>query len=244
MRDISTFLSDRIRQLYKQQVEHVKQVRLSDILRQADGYFLTFKRVALIDQFVREGIDRAMFPTQQKLFHRLLEDLSLFVCERTHGGWESSFTGIDLEFRAGKTQYLVSVKSGPNWGNSRQVAALKRDFSTAKRILRTNAPERNVVAVCGCCYGRDNKPDKGEYLKLCGQRFWEFISGNKNLYTEIIEPLGHRAKERDEEFAVAYAQIINRFTMGFAKDFCEEDGKINWEKLVRFNSSEKTTALS
>jgi hypothetical protein len=132
----------------------------------------------------------------------------------------------------------VSIKSGPNWGNSRQVAALKRDFNTAKRILRTNAPGRNIVAICGCCYGRDNRPDKGEYFKLCGQRFWEFISANNNLYTEIIDPLGHRAKERNEEFAEAYAQIINRFTDEFMSDFCD-DGRINWEKLVKFNSSKE-----
>ncbi|MCB1935052.1 MAG: hypothetical protein KDF59_03835 [Nitrosomonas sp.] len=32
-------------------------------------------------------------------------------------------------------------------------------------------------------------------FKYCGQQFWEFISGTSNLYTDIIEPLGHEAKE-------------------------------------------------
>jgi hypothetical protein len=32
------------------------------------------------------------------------------------------------------------------------------------------------------------------------------------------------------------ANVINNFTIEFAKDFCDE-GKINWEKLVKFNSS-------
>jgi DNA modification methylase len=46
-----------------------------------------------------------------------------------------------------------------------------------------------------------NKLDLGEifqfvrdYLKLCGQEFWEFISGNINLYVEIVEPLGRMEK--------------------------------------------------
>ena len=34
----------------------------------------------------------------------------------------------------------------------------------------------------------DNQPDKGDYFKYCGQSFWEIISGNKNLFIEIIEP--------------------------------------------------------
>ena len=78
---------------------------------------------------------------------------------------------------------------------------MKDNFRKAKRILGTNiASSLNVIAINGCCYGKDNNPDKGEYLKLCGQRFWDFVSGNDNLYTEIIEPLGHQAKEKNDQF--------------------------------------------
>jgi len=63
---------------------------------------------------------------------------------------------------------------------------MKDDFKRAKRTLGTNVSSQKVIAVNGCCYGKDDNPDKGDYLKLCGQRFWEFISGNENLYTDII----------------------------------------------------------
>jgi len=84
--------------------------------------------------------------------------------------------------------------------------------------------------------GSDNKFEKEEYLKLCGQRFWEFISENKNLYTDLIEPLGYKAKEKNEKFIEDYSQLINSFTFEFSKNFCA-DGKIDWEKLVRLNSA-------
>lgn len=93
-----------------------------------------------------------------------------------------------------------------------------------------------MVAVNGCCYGKDDKPDKGEYLKLCGQRFWEFISGDENLYTDIIEPLGHNAKEKNEQFQQEYAKVINKFTLEFSQEYCDTDGSILWYKLVQFNS--------
>ncbi len=109
------------------------------------------------------------------------------------------------------------------------------NFRKAKRILGTNTSKIHIVAVNGCCYGQDNKPEKGEYLKLCGQRFWEFISGNENLYIDIIEPLGHKAKEKNEEFIESYSQIINKFTSDFSAKFCD-NGKINWAALVKFNS--------
>jgi hypothetical protein len=89
------------------------------------------------------------------------------------------------------------------------------------------------VAVNGCCYGRDDSPDKGDYLKLCGQRFWEFISGDEHLYTEIIDPLGHKAKEKNEKFFIEYTKVINRFTLEFSKEYCSRDGAILWNKLVQ-----------
>lgn len=95
------------------------------------------------------------------------------------------------------------------------------------------------TSVNGCCYGRDNQPNKGDYWKLCGQEFWEFISGNNQLYLEIVEPLGYRAKERNEEFSKEYGRILNLFTNEFFQNFCT-DGKIDWEKLVKFNSEKKS----
>lgn len=94
-----------------------------------------------------------------------------------------------------------------------------------------------IVAVNGCCYGRDNKPDKGYYFKYCGQRFWEFISGNSELFIELIEPLGHQAKEKNDDFSKSYSQMINKFTKEFAILFCKNSGEIDWDKLVRFNSA-------
>jgi hypothetical protein len=151
-------------------------------------------------------------------------------------GKKSSAEGIDLEFERDCIRYIVSIKSGPNWGNSGQVREMVENFKKAKRILGTNISQTNIVAVNGCCYGRDNKPDKGDYLKYCGQRFWEFISGNSDLYVQLIEPLGHKAKEKNEKFLEAYPKLINTFTFEFGKNFCT-DGKINWEALVKFNSS-------
>lgn len=165
-----------------------------------------------------------------------LEELAIFICSKVYCGRKSSSEGIDLEFSKNGATYIVSIKSGPNWGNSRQIARMKDDFKRAKRILGTNTSKQKVVAVNGCCYGKDSKPDKGDYLKLCGQRFWEYISGDEKLYTDIVEPLGHKAKEKNEKFSEEYAKVINKFTREFATEYCNENGSILWEKLVKFNS--------
>jgi hypothetical protein len=94
-----------------------------------------------------------------------------------------------------------------------------------------------VVAVNGCCYGKDEQPEKDGYFKYCGQRFWNFLSGeDSSLYTDIVEPLASHAKERNEVFQEAYARTLNLFTHKFFDEYCYEDGSINWQKLVVYNS--------
>ena len=114
------------------------------------------------------------------------------------------------------------------------------DFNSARKTLRTSNSQLNIISVNGCCYGQDKKPDKnGVYFKYCGQVFWEFISGDKDLYTKLIEPLAHEAKKRNDSYLKSYYRIINRFTLEFAKEYCDENGDINWKKLVKFNSSKE-----
>jgi len=116
------------------------------------------------------------------------------------------------------------------------------NFNTARKVLRTSGSKIKVTAVNGCCYGRSTAQNqyqaKGDYYKLCGQAFWEFISGDPELYKSIIEPLGHKAKEKNEVFYKAYSKKINLFTLEFISEFCDDSGAIDWDKLVDFNSKQ------
>jgi hypothetical protein len=150
---------------------------------------------------------------------------------------KSSTEGIDLEFEKDNIRYIVAIKSGPNWGNSQQIKRLRDNFKTATKILRTNHSHINIRAVNGCCYGKDNQPDKGDYLKLCGQAFWELISNNPKFYTEIIKPISKKADEKDDTFKESYTRGINRLTKDLLNKFCDDTGNIHWEKLVEYNSS-------
>jgi hypothetical protein len=120
---------------------------------------------------------------------------------------------------------------------------MRDNFATARRVLNTNRRAGNVVAVNGCCYGRDNHPDKGDHLKLCGQRFWEFISGDADLFTAIIEPLGHQAREKNEAFEQGYARVINLFSAEFMQAFAPA-GVIDWHRLVRLGSANEPPATA
>lgn len=234
---IEKFIELNIRRFHKRRLESLRGLQLKKVLARKNPYLFRAKNQNTAHDLVRGVLDAHLSSQEEGVFGGFLEELAIFVCARAFNGKKSSAEGIDLEFDREQTKHLVSIKSGPNWGNSRQIAKMKDDFKKAKRVLGTNTQGRlRVIAVNGCCYGKDNAPDKGEYLKLCGQRFWEFVSGDKDLYTEIIEPLGRKAKERNDEFQVEYARVINKFTLEFSREYCGKDGSILWAKLVHANS--------
>jgi hypothetical protein len=51
----------------------------------------------------------------------------------------------------------------------------------------------------------------------------------QNYLQKFIEPLGHQARERNDDFMISYSQMINLFTKEFADTFCKNDGSIDWE---------------
>lgn len=237
--DIYEYVENNIGVFHDKRLLSLEKLKLDKILKRKNPYLFKAKNILTAQDLVKVILDAYLSSQEETIFGEFLEGLSIFINEKVYNGRKSSAEGIDLEFENEGIKYIVSIKSGPNWGNSSQIKKMKDNFRKAKRILGTNTSKMNIVAVNGCCYGRDNKPEKDEYLKLCGERFWFFISGNRNLYTEIVEPLGYKAKEKNEEFTTAYSNLINKFTFEFGKDFCDENGAIKWDKLVIFNSSEK-----
>ncbi len=234
--DVARFVEGNISAFHNKRLDSLGKLKLHRILKRKNPYLFKAKNVLTAQDIIKGLLDAHISSQEETIFGDFLEQLAIFICEQVYGGTKSSAEGIDLEFEKDDVKYIVTIKSGPNWANSGQISNMITNFKKAERILKTNTPSRKIVAVNGCCYGRNRIQDKGEYLMYCGQKFWEFISGDRSLYTKIIEPLGHKAKEKNEEFMGQYAQIINSFTMEFASEFCDE-GRINWERFVRFNSS-------
>lgn len=240
LNDVKEYVEKNIGDFHGQRVKSLDKLELSKVLEKKNPYLFKAKYVLTAEQVVKGILDAHLSSSEETIFGDWLEGLAIFINQKVYHGRKSGIKGIDLEFDKEKTRYLVTIKSGPNWGNSGQVAKMIQDFDTARKTLLTSSSKLGVLAVNGCCYGKDNKPLKrGNYYKYCGRKFWEFISGNSDLYLKIIEPLGHKAKEKNEEFIESYSKVVNKFTMEFGKEYCKTDGSIDWEKLVIFNSGEK-----
>jgi len=194
------------------------------------------KHLITAGELIASIMDAFLSSSEEKLFGDFLEDLAIFVSEQCYGGRKSSAQGLDLEFDRDRRRYLVSIKSGPNWGNSSQHRALEASFRKALQVQSQRSGGPVPEAVLGICYGKTRSTHNGLYHKYTGQAFWEFISGDRDLYIHIIEPIGHDARRHNDEFAKQRGALINRFSLEFIGDFCDSDGSVDWDRLVRFNS--------
>ena len=233
---ITAVVEANIGDFHAKRLASLGDLKLDKVLKRKNPYLFRAKNLSTPETLVRALLDAHLSSQEETIFGEFLEKLAIHVCGLACGGWKSGIAGIDLELNRDGRRYIVSIKSGPHWGNSEQIKKLRSSFKTAAVALRTSDSKLHIRAINGCCYGRDNKPDKGDYDKLCGQRFWEFISGNADFYIDVIEPLGHQAKKRNDAFAEKYDQVLTLFSQEFASTYCV-NGKIEWNKIVVLGSS-------
>jgi hypothetical protein len=232
---VKDYVNKNICIFHQSKLKILEALQLKDILRKKNPYLFRAKNITVASDLVSNILDAFLSSSEEKLFGDFLEQFAVFISGKTCGGKKSAATGIDLEFSDKDAHYLVSIKSGPNWGNNAQQNKQQQDFQTAVRVLKQTNHRLNVQPVLGICYGKVRTTFLRGHMKITGQNFWYFVSGNENLYTDIIEPLGFRAKQHNDAFIKQKSKIINSFTHEFVTEFCD-NGEINWKKLVQFNS--------
>lgn len=237
LNEVKQYVEQHIAIFHKKRLESVSTaIELDKILQQKNPYLFRAKDILTAQDLIKGFLDAFLQSQEETLFGEFIEGLAIFVCNKVFGAKKSHLVGIDLEFEKENYIYVIEIKAGWNWGNSSQIKQLKVNFKNAKKFLEKQTSKK-VIAVNGCCFGKkkNRNPEKDGYYKICGQEFWHLISGSENLYIDVIEPIGHKAKQKNEEFLEAYATVVNKFTLEFAQRFCV-DGKIDWKKLLEFNS--------
>ena len=231
-------MEEDIASFHQARINKLKTLRLDTVLQKKNPYLFKAKYLLTAEEIVKSLSDAFISSAEETIFGDWLEGLALFVCSKVYNGRKSTTKGVDMEFDKDGIRYIVSIKSGPNWGNSSQISKMREDFKSAKRVLRTSRSNIQITAVNGCCYGKDKSPDKGDYFKYCGQKFWEFISGEPTLYSDILEPIATDARKKNEDFKMEYTKMINKLTGEFIEKYCNHDGSINWNRIMSVNSSQ------
>ncbi len=244
--EINKYIKDEvIKPFYEARVAKVSELSLKTILKRKNPYLFKAKNIETSGEFIKYILDAYLSSQEETMFGNLLEKLAIFVCSYVFGGKKAEqgiLKSVDLEFERNEKYYIVGIKSGIYWGNRDQIDKMKHNFKLAKKILVDNGIKKEIIAINGCIYGKDNNPFKEDsdpeqnYHKVCGQEFWELISGDRELYKNIILPLDKEAKKRSDHFKMVYADKSNEMIKDFSDEFLTKKGGIDWEKMIDFVS--------
>ena len=243
---LNKFISSNVvKPFYEKRSEKLKTAKVSAILERKNPYLFKTKNIETAGDLAKNILDAFLSSQEETIFGNLMERLAIQVCHEVFGGKkaeEGKYKSVDLIFNRDKKIYVVGIKSGPNWGNADQVSALGENLKAAQKMLKKES-KKEIILVNGCIYGRDTKPHKTkkknsssfEYHKLCGQSFWELISGDEQLYKRIIQPLSKETKKRDEVFKSLYVNKVNEMTKYIVDSFYTKN-MLDWDKIIEYVS--------
>lgn len=233
---IEKFVEKNIVTFHENRAAKLDRLKLNDVLIAKNPYLFRAKNLESAADLVRGLLDARLSSSEEGSFGNFLEELAIFVASETGDGKKSTAEGLDIELNRGSVRYLIAVKSGKNWGNSTQHAQLREYFAEAVKRLKQSKQAGEIQPTLGICYGNFKTNNNGKFLHIGGQSFWHLLSGDPDLYTDLIDPLGHQAKLFNDEFELRKAGTYNRMTRDFANRFCDAAGVIEWKRVVEFVS--------
>ena len=220
---------------YRRRRQKLSDLKLKATLRKKNPYLFRAIGVQKASEIV-EGLLRAfMSSSEETIFgDAFFEPIVRAVCSGVAAGG----AGVDVVVERQEDYTVISVKSGPNWGNSSQVAKLQQDFMTARRVFENKKMRKQFRALLGHCYGRKSSEpcEKRIYYSRSGQAFWQEITGDPEFYLKLILAMNDYPAIQRTIYEKEWNKAVNRFEREFLNDFAKSDGSIDWEKLVRFNS--------
>ena len=122
LKDVSQYVEKNIGTFHEKRIQSLDSLKLSQVLKRKNPYLFKAKYVLTAEKIIRGIVDAHISSSEEGIFGDWLEGLAIYINEKVYGGKKSGILGIDLEFDKDGVRYIVNIKSGPNWGNSSQIA--------------------------------------------------------------------------------------------------------------------------
>lgn len=241
--ELEQIVKDGLQRFYERRIASLASLRPADLLRRKNPYLL--KALGLENAFdlVAELLRQHVTASDETIFgDAFVEPIALAVS----GGKKSSAKGVDIEVETDTTYKAISVKSGPNVFNSSQVAQMNRQFDELRKRLDTYLRQvgKYFDPILGASYGRKDSASTSarKYRLVAGQAFWQELTGDPEFYLKLIQLMRDYPREHRRAFEAEWNRTVNRLGRYVLTEFTDEDGNIDWEKLVEFNSKSPTTS--
>lgn len=233
-------ISELLDVFYNKRSVALNDLKLINTLKRKNPYLYKATGVSDASEIVEEILKAHVSSSDETLFgNEFFEPLAKWVAQQANPGDSvntSDGEGVDITITTEKSVMPIAVKSGVNVFNADSKKKQGENFSALnKRLLKLALFFDPVV---GYCYGRKQQSTKSKvnFRELAGQAFWELITKENDFYLRIVRLMGEKPIEHRPVFQKSFDQAKNRFVKEFLIDFSNEDGSIDWDKLLEFNS--------
>ncbi len=235
--ELRELIAKQLDEFYKRRSQRLGRLKLRQVLLRKNPYLYKALGTESATEIVEEILRAYLSSSDEGLFGDVFFEP---IARAVSGGTVSPSEGVDIAIETDDRYMAVAVKSGPNPYNASQVKRQSDEFASLRR--RVMKLRKQFDPVLGHCYGKkQTQPNNRQiYRDISGQRFWEELAGDPEFYLKLIRYMEDEVIEKHRaEYRLAYERAVNMYVREFTEQFCRQDGSIDWEKLVQFNSGKE-----
>lgn len=224
-------------EFYSSLIAKVDKLNIKAIMKRKNPYLFRAKAMNGASQIVDAIMSAFVSSSEETIFGNVFFEPIATVAAQ---GQKALAEGVDVMIEREDTIYAIAVKSGTSVFNAASKKKQEQNFAAVSKLA--HQAKKRFVPIIGYGYGKKTTSNKGipkMYTELAGQDFWEELTGDSKFYIRLIRLMDKLPEKYIEEFESAYQRASNRLVKEFTNQFCMEDGSIDWEMLVEFNSGKQ-----
>ena len=221
---------------YSSLIAKVNSLNIKSIMKRKNPYLFRAKAMNGAAQIVDAILAAFISSSEETIFGNVF--FEPIACAAAQGQ-KALAEGVDIMVERDNTIYAIAVKSGTSVFNADSRKKQEQNFMAASKLEKKD--KKRFVAMIGYSYGKKKASSRGLpkfYSELAGKEFWTELTGDEEFYIKLIRLMDRLPEKYVEDFDEAYQKAANRLVKEFTIEFCNDDGGIDWEKLVRFNSGD------
>lgn len=219
---------------YTSLIKKIDHLDVKTVMKRKNPYLFRAKAMNGAAQIVDAILAAFVSSSEETIFGNVFFEP---VATAAAQGQKALAEGVDIMVERGDTIYAIAVKSGTSVFNADSRKKQEQNFMAANKLAQQ--AKKRFVPIIGYGYGKKKPSTKGLpkfYQELAGKSFWAELTGDGEFYLKLIRFMGRLPEEYVEDFDISYQKAANRLVREFTQMFCFQDGSIDWEKLVEFNS--------
>lgn len=232
--EIVKAIAEALDNFYTSLISKVDALNIKKVLKRKNPYLFRAKAMNGASQIVEAILAAFVSSSEETIFGNVFfEPIATAAAQ----GQKALAEGVDIMVERDNTIYAIAVKSGTSVFNADSRKKQEQNFMAASKLAQQ--AKKRFVPIIGYGYGKKKTSNRGLpkfYEELAGKDFWTELTGDEEFYIKLIRFMAELPEQYIADFDEAYQKAANRLVKEFTNEFCNEDGSIDWEKLVEFNS--------